>query len=193
MHKSTRLKFELFGGPTLTRGDDFVSLSPFEAALLSVTFAEGKERLPRNHLQELLWSEPDPRTVRHSLSQLVYKTNKKCSQKVLEIEGELVRVRLDSMRCDMDDFEEMIRRPRFDLAAEMIGRGFLSAYPKPPTDAFSDWMDLSRLSVRGRLREKALSAWAVSEAVEDWPSARPAAEALLRLDPADEVVLRRVM
>ena len=39
------LRLELFGGPVLWRGKSAIRLSPFQAALLSVAYAEGSERI----------------------------------------------------------------------------------------------------------------------------------------------------
>ena len=187
------MRLELFGGPVLLRGTESVAMSPNQVALLTLLLAEGRERLPRGHVQGLLWRPSSDARVRHRLSQLIYQLNQRLTQRLAEIEGEAVRVYQGVVSCDLDDFEELIRRPDFRAAGELTRRGFLSAFPTPPTEAFEDWMRRRRLAIRSRLREKALGSWAAAEAKQDWVLGRSAAEALLLLDPRDEAILRRVM
>ena len=193
MSGHSALRFEFFGGPVLFDGDKSVPMSPFQISLLTLLLAEGRERLPRQQLQSLLWEEADTGKTRHRLSQLLYQVNQRVARRLAEVEGDSVRVYQGIVSCDLDDFEEYIRRPEFKSAADLIRRGFLSAFPAPPSEAFEDWMDLRRVEMRSRLREKALGSWAAAEASQDWAAGRRAAEALLLLDPRDEVILRRVM
>ncbi|MGI9627952.1 MAG: ATP-binding protein [Longimicrobiales bacterium] len=193
MPRRTPQRLELFGGPALVRDGAPVQVSPYQAALLTVLFTEGRDRMPRTRVQALLWTDPEERAVRHRLSQLVYQVNQKTGGRVVELAGESVRVHQGILQCDLDDFEELIRRPDFVAAGELMSRGFLAALPAPPTEAFEDWMGLRALSLRARLREKALASWAAAEVEQDWSRGRAAAEAMLLLDPDDEVVLRRVM
>ena len=187
------LRLELFGGPSLWRDGRHVGTSPFQAALLAVVFGEGRNRLSRLAVQQLLWNDADRPAVRHRVSQLIYQTNRRCEARILALEGEFVRVRAGIVACDLDDFEEMIRVPRFREACELLERGLLSAFPRRRTPALADWIEERRVSVRAKLRRKALSMWEFAERSDDWPHAQQAADALLRLDPRDETILRRVM
>ena len=159
MQRHARLGLELFGGPVLYHGEQSVSLSPFQVSLLTLLLAEGRERLPRQDLQRLLWGDAEADKARHRLSQLLYQVNQKLEQKLAEVEGDTVRVFQGIVGCDLDDFEEHIRRPDFKAAGDLIRRGFLAAFPAPPSEAFEDWMDLRRVEIRSRLREKALASW----------------------------------
>ena len=149
--------------------------------------------MSRLSVQQLLWNDADRPAVRHRVSQLIYQTNRRCEARLLALEGEFVRVRAGIVACDLDDFEEMIRVPRFREACELLERGLLSAFPRRRTPALADWIEERRVSVRAKLRRKALSTWEFAERSDDWPHAQQAADALLRLDPRDETILRRVM
>ena len=186
------LRLDLFGGPTLWRDDTPVRISPFQAGLLSLGFGTGQPRIPRSMVQTLLWSDSD-KAVRHRLSQLVYQTNHRCQAKVVELEGEHVRVNTQVVATDLEELTGMIRTSDFKAACDILERGFLSALPNRKTEAFSDWIETQELGMRARLRNKALADWNASDAVHDWPGARSSAEALSRLDPYDEAVLRRVI
>ena len=187
------LRLELFGGPSLWRDGRHVGTSPFQAALLAVVFGQGRDRLSRSFVQRLLWEDADHPSVRHRISQLIYQTNRRCEARLLTLEGEFVQVRAGIVDCDLDDFETMIRVPRLREACDLVERGFLSAFPRRRTRPMTDWIEERRVTVRARLRRKALSTWEFAEHSDDWLHAQQAADALLRLDPRDETVLRRVM
>ena len=187
------MKLELFGGPTLWRDGSSVRLSPFQAGLLAIAFSAATARVPRSKIRRLLWDSPDNPAVRHRLSQLVYQTNHRCGAKVLVLDGEHIRIRHGFVACDLSNFAEMVRTGHLGEACDLLERGFLSAIPQKKSEPFSDWIEEKRISLRARLRETSVASWEAAEAVRDWVHALQAAEVLLRLDPQDESVLRRVM
>ena len=187
------LKLEFFGGPALWRGGESVRISPFQAGLLSIAFGSGQARVPRSMVQRLLWGVDHGKTVRHRLSQLVYQTNHRCRTRVIALEGEYVRVDTRAVATDLQEFEELIRASDFAAALGLLERGFLSAFPSRKTDALADWIEKHEIGKRTHLRNRALATWGTSAASNDWLNARESAEALLRLDPNDEVILRRVI
>ena len=144
-------------------------------------------------VQTLLWNCDGDKAVRHRLSQLVYQTNHRCQARVVELEGELVRVNTQMVATDLEELKGLIRTSGLKAACDILERGFLSALRNRRTEAFSDWIETQELGMRARLRHKALADWNASDAVHDWPGARSSAEALSRLDPYDEAVLRRVI
>lgn len=187
------LGFEFFGGPLLWRDGERVSVSPAQAGLLSVAFGDGRSRVPRALVQRLLWNERDSRAVRHRASQLFYQTNLRCGARVLETEGEHVRIRRDIVACDLDEFADLVANRRFGVACTLLERGFLDAFPRHWINALADWIEERRLNVRTRLRSACMAGWHAAEAAQDWEGAGEAAQALLRIDPGDEALLRRVM
>ena len=187
------LRLDFFGGPTLWRGDKPVRISPFQAGLLSLAFGAGQPRIPRSMVQTLLWDGDSDKAIRHRLSQLVYQTNHRCQARVVELEGEHVRTNTEGVATDLEELKGVIRTSDFKAACDILERGFLSALPNRKTEAFSDWIETQELGLRARLRNKALADWNASDAVQDWHGARLSAEALSRLDPHDETVLRRVI
>lgn len=187
------LRLELFGGPALWRETSAIKVSPFQAALLSVAFAAGTERIPRARVQRLLWELEEDKSVRHRLSQLVYQVNQNCEARVLELESEYIRVSRQLVWCDLDEFGELIEANDYRKAHEMFERGFLSALTAKRTETLTDWLDEKRRGLRNRLRTSALEHWDAAEAAHDWTAARTTAEVLLLLNPDEELVLRRVM
>ena len=190
-HQALRLDF--FGGPSLWHDGAPVRISPFQAGLLSLAFGTGQSRIPRSVVQKLLWNCDSDKVVRHRLSQLVYQTNQRCRTRVIELDGEYLSINSEAVATDLEELKTMVRNSDFRAACDIFDRGFLSAFPSKRTEALSDWIQTQARAVRGRLRNKALADWSASEAVHDWSGARSSAEALSRLDPHDEAVLRRVI
>ncbi len=187
------LRLELFGGPALWRNDEAVRLSPLQAGLLALAFSAPSKRLPRNLIQHLLWKSRDRKVVRHRLSQLIYQTNQTLDERVFEPRGEQIRIRRARVRCDLDEFRTLLDAGHFARACALADRGFLAACGYRKTDAFADWIEEQRLQKRLQLRRAALEAWERAEAENDWVRARQAAQALLRLEPTAEEILRRVI
>lgn len=187
------LGFEFFGGPALWKNGLRVATSPAQSGLLSVAFGDGRTRVPRTLVQRVLWGEANTRAVRHRASQLVYQTNQRCEARVLETDGEFFRVRRDVVACDVAVYGELVAARRFAEACDLLERGFLAAFPRWRGEELADWIEERRVGVRARLRAASMASWQAAEAAQDWAAAREAAQALLRIDPGDEMTLRRVM
>ena len=191
--RTPRLRLELFGGPVLWLGTSPVKISPFQAALLSVVFAAETERVPRDTVQKLLWDVDEDAPIRHRLSQLVYQVNRNCDAKVVQLQSEHLSASRWIVACDLDDFERMIRSGQYQQAYEMVERGFLSALTAKRTPSLSEWLDEHRLHQIDRLRKAAAKCWETAQVAHDWNTAQRAAKVLLRMNPREELVLRRVM
>ena len=187
------LRLELCGGPVLWRADSIVSISPFQACLLSVAFASGPDRIPRATVQKLLWDRDEDQSIRHRLSQLVYQVNQNCETRIVELDREYLRVNRREASCDLDDLDDLIKSGHFAEAHDLIDRGFLSALTAKRTSALSDWIAEQRQRQRDRLRAATLAHWHEAELTHDWATARVTAEVLLRMNPREEADLRRVM
>ncbi len=199
MHSASRqhpdpvLRIELFGGPVLWKDEEAVRASPLQIALLALAFGRDSSRIPRQTLQRLLWHEDDDKVLRHRLSQLLYQTNRTAGLKILEPDGEHISVKRTAIACDIDEYTAMVRAGDFDGAWAMLERGYLTACNSGRTAAFADWIEEQRIVKRSLLRREALAVWERAEAAHEWSQAKRSAEALLRLDPREETILRRVM
>lgn len=188
-----KLRLELFGGPALWRGDSTVRVSPLQDCLLSIVFATGADRVPRATTQKLLWNPGSEKPIRHRLSQLVYQVNRNCNARILRFDREHLCVNRQEVSCDFDDFNSMIESCQFERAYEMIDRGFLSALTAMRTGSLSDWIGDKRQEQCDRLKTAARAYLDSAESARDGVRARSVGEVLLRLNPAGEGDLRRVM
>ena len=187
------LRLELFGGPVLWKGRQAVRVSPLQTMLLALAFSRDVSRIPRPALQRLLWEEDDDRLLRHRLSQLIYQTNRTVGVRIFEPDGEHIRVHRGAVSCDVDDYSATVRSGDFDKAWSILERGFLAACNHGRTSACADWIEEQRIVKRSLLRRAALAVWEKAEAAHEWSQAKRSAEVLLRLDPREETILRRVM
>ena len=190
-HDTGELRLELFGGPLLRRHGEVVRLSPHQAALLSIAFSEGRRRIPRRLVQRNLWDIENGKAVRHRLSQLVYQTNQKCGRKVIGLEGEHIRVRRKAVRCDLNEWADMIQEKKLQKAYALVELGFLSASSGVGKSTFSDWLERQEIAKRGRFRLAAMVGLDGAVAACDRALILEAADVLFRIDPHEEVALRR--
>ena len=192
-HHRHPLRLELFGGPALWQDGRSIRVSPLQTGLLALAFADGTARMRRLEVQQLLWKSHDDRALRHRLSQLVYQTNQTAGTRIFEPDGEYIRVHHEIVNCDIDEYSAMVRSGDFGEACDTLDRGFLSACSHRKTSAFADWIEERRVFQRSQLRATALSVWEKAENAHDWARAQVAADVLLRLEPREETILRRVM
>lgn len=192
-HDPPPLRLELFGGPLLWRRGRTVRISPLQTALLAITFGDSATRIPRASAQRLLWESHDGKILRHRLSQLVYQTNRTVAEKLFEPDGEHIRFHRQAVACDVDEYSRLISSGDFEKACDFLERGYLAACNHKRTAALADWIEEQRIHKRLNLRRAALAVWEDAEAAHEWLRARQASEVLLRLDPREETILRRVM
>ena len=192
-HDPPALRLELFGGPLLWRHGRTVRISPLQTGLLALAFGDGATRIPRASAQRLLWEAHDERVLRHRLSQLVYQMNRTVAAKVFEPNGEHIVVHRHIVACDVDEYLALVDSGDFEKACDILERGFLAACTHRKTAGLADWIEEQRIHKRLHLRRAALGVWEKAEEAHEWSQARKASEVLLRLDPREEMILRRVM
>ena len=144
-------------------------------------------------MQRLLWGSHDDKVLRHRLSQLIYQTNRTVAEKLFEPDGEHIRFHRQLVACDADEYSRLLGSGELERACDMLESGYLAACHRKRTAALADWIEEQRIHKRLKLRRAALAAWENAEAAHDWLRARRASEVLLRLDPREETILRRVM
>ncbi len=190
-HDTGELRLELFGGPLLRRDGEVVRLSPHQAGLLAIVFTERRRRIPRRKVQRYLWDIDNGKAVRHRLSQLVYQTNQRCGCKVVALDGEYIRVHQEAVWCDLDEWMDMLPASKFREACDLVVLGFLSACPGVGRSTFSDWLGCQEIAKRGHFRRAALAGLDKAVSACDRGLILEATDVLYRIDPNEEVALRR--
>ncbi|MDE2805225.1 MAG: AAA family ATPase [Gemmatimonadota bacterium] len=189
----TGLLLRLFGGPILIREGSPVKLSPFQSALVAITYGLPATEIPRATVQEHLWGGTGTKAVRHRLSQLVYQTNHRCGATVVSLDGEFVRAHPDVVATDLREFDRLIGAENFKAAAELMESGFLSALPKKFVESCADWIRGQQVAHQAKLETAAHASWKNAELTRNGIVAEQAVGTLFRLSPNEEEALRRAM
>lgn len=180
-----------FGGPTLLAGTRDLALSPLRAALLGL-LAAAPDGVSTVRAIALLWRPAPSRRLRHRISQLVYSLNRDFSERMV-VRRHDRHFLSAAIATDYKVFLEAISDERLVEAAELCHRGFLSELTKSPSDAFSAWLDDTRLRLRSRIRQAAVEQWTRLTAQGRWRRASASARVLVSLNPYDERALRTLI
>lgn len=181
-----------FGGPALMARTSTFALSPLRAALLGLLATEPDDGLSTAHVIDLLWKPGPSSRLRHRISQLIYALNRELPEKVVVRE----RHRLYLSRTvvtDYQQFEAAMLNGRLMEAEALLSRGFLSQLAEPPSEAFLEWLDRTKLKLRDRVRRDAAGEWTLLMDRSRWTQAVEAARVLLALNVYDEGALRMLM
>lgn len=180
-----------FGGPALLAGTRDLALSPLRAAFLAL-LATAPEGVSTARAIGLLWRPAPSSRLRHRISQLIYSLNREFPERLV--------VRKHDRHClsaaiatDYSVLLAAISDQRLVEAAELCKRGFLSELTKSPSDAFTEWRDETRITLRSRIRQAALEQWTRLTGQGRWHRAADPARVLVSLNPYDERALRMLI
>jgi len=177
-------------GPVGLRSPDGAKL-PFrtrkQTALLLFLARRPGVSVPKAQLLDLLWSDDDEASARHSLSQSVSLMNKSLGSEAIAPAGtDQLALRPGVVWLDVTAFEEHVKggRPR---EARALWRGnLLEGFPIQRADGFERWAEGERQRLARAMREVLAELVEAERASGAWGAMRELAEELLALDPLDE-------
>ncbi len=181
-----------FGGPSLSAGPTTYPLSPLRAALLGLLATAPDDGLSTARVIALLWKPGPSSRLRHRVSQLIYALNRGLPEKVV-VKRRHRHCVSKAIATDYQLFEAALRNHRTMEAAGLVRRGFLKELIRPPSDAFLEWLDNTRLEQRARTRQTAAEQWTRLTDQGRWRQAVEPARALLLLNADDERALRMLI
>ncbi len=185
-------RFLTFGGPTLITGSSVLSLSPLRGALLGLLATAPHDGVCNARVIELLWNPGPAGRRKHRLSQLVYSLNRESGGRLVLRKGHRHYLGR-SVATDYPFVDAAISRNRLMEAADLLKRGFLSDLIESPSEAFSEWLEETRLELRGRIRRAAAGRWTHLNGQGRWTRAVEPARVLLSLNAYDEQALRMLI
>lgn len=180
-----------FGGPTLHAGTSHLALSPLRAALLGL-LATAPDGVSTGRAIRLLWQPAPLRRLRHRISQLIYSLNREFSERLVVRKHDRQHLSA-AIATDYGVLLAAISDERLGEATELCNRGFLSELTRSPSDAFSEWLDETRLQLRSRIRKAAVGQWTRLTGQGRWHRAADPARILVSLNPYDERALRMLI
>ena len=191
---SDSLFVQLFGGPRLFRSRSEIPLSPLQAGLLAMVFGADEAQLRRKETLSRLWPEEDAPKTRHRLNQLLYSFKKKTGiPEVISSTRDEISRPPAGVSTDMDEYARALLEGDFLTCTGFLEKGFALNATNTVGRNTTDWINAREAELRRVLRRQAERVWHSSMREEDWPEARKAAEALLRLAPFNEHRLQQVM
>lgn len=174
------LRVELFDGPRVEGPDGPIALSPFQAALVGIVFAE--RSVSRERVARILWRRDPDAKIRQRIRQLVHAVKTRTGDDILTARGDL----LTPSSHVSSDIEDLAGEIRDGLLGEVIRRfevQYLSAHLPGVAESFEDWRRLKQERLRTTVLVAAQASWEEATAEEDWARAAVAADAIYRLDP----------
>jgi len=188
----TITRVELFGGPVVRVREKEIPLSPYQMALVALLFGHREGRISRAEAIWLIWEEDDGRGPRQKLRQLLRDVHGRIGLRIVESNSDPLQPDSSVASSDLEDFAQALADGQLLNAAKTLHQGFASNL-SPTSAALADWLEGRRLALANKLRRAATSSWDDRVALDDWESARDAAEALYLITPGDTANVERVI
>lgn len=181
------LQIRAFGGLTVEREGQRVlgaAAQPRRLALLAMIARAGPRGISRDRLQSTLWPEADDESGRAALKQALYALRRDAGAGELFLGTRELQLNADEVRCDVVEFEELVRRGDLERAAARYEGAFLDGFRLSAVPEFENWVEDERLALERtlitaltRLAAKAREQHDVTQLVQ-WMRRRAALEPL---------------
>ena len=166
---------------------DSVTLGPDAeivfAALILLTVEPGK-RVARGELLGILWPEARVSRAGHCLRQTIYRM--RTLGVPLEVSRTHLRVRPETVDCDVDALLRFRHGEDIERAADTIGGPFLPGYSPSFSEPLRAWVEQQRDLVTASARRVLVGAIAAHKARAEWADVERLAHRCLALDPLNE-------
>jgi len=158
-----------------------------QTALLLLLARRPGEPVLKDQLLDLLWSEDDEASARHSLSQSVSLLNKALGCEAVTAPGkDQLSLERSLVWLDVTAFEAHVAAQRRVEARELWRGNLFDGFRVPRAPNFERWADLERQRLARLMRGVLHDAADAERAAGNWAAMRHTAEALLDLDGLDE-------
>ncbi len=172
------LRLRLFGGVTLERAGAPVrgrAVQKRRLAILILLAVAPRRSLSRDRVIGLLWPDAEPDQARKLLSEALYIIRRELGDGLIETPGDDLVLAADGLWCDVQEFEEALKRADLEAADAAYGGPFLDGWYVDNAVDFERWADDERNRLAHRhavvleqlvARDEAASRWA--EAANRW-------------------------
>jgi len=194
------LTLRLFGAPEARVSGALLVLNHQKArALLYYVAASGRSHT-RDHLATLLWSESPESNARHSLRSSLYHIRQALhaqgAAEALNVDGDLVYLRLDDEACDVTHFRRLLAEGSEDgltLAVSLYRGPLLQGFTLTDAPLYEDWMRFTESELSSAYFSALERLAARAERREAWDEAITYAQRIVQLDPLSERAERRLI
>lgn len=113
-------------------------------ALLAMIARAGQRGISRDRLQATLWPDADDEQRRSALKQAIYALRRDAGVGELFLGTHELRLNPDDVRCDVVEFDDLVRRAEYERAATLCDGPFLDGFRLPAVPEFEYWMEEER-------------------------------------------------
>ncbi len=124
---------------------------PRRLALLAMIARAGPRGISRDRLLSTLWPESDDESGRHALKQALYALRRDAGAGELFLGTREIQLNPDEVRCDVVEFEELVRRGELERAAARYEGAFLDGFRLSAVPEFENWVEDERLALERTL------------------------------------------
>lgn len=161
-----------------------------DLALLAYLVVDERRRHSRSLLAGMLWGDAPEERARHSLSQAVGRLQRVVGPGTVVTSGGFVEMR-DGVGCDALALRDLAKTA--GATPEYPGDFLAGFAPGPGAEAFEEWADGVRASLRNMVVQRLDADAADAEGLRDWPAALSHAQRAVAVDPCREQAHRRIM
>jgi len=162
-------------------------------ALLAYLALSPRRARTRDHLVGLLWGDKAEASARHSLREAIRVLRQGLAADAIEAEGQLVRLTIDAMELDTDEFAAREARGACAEAIALVAGEFMEGFGVPGASAFEDWLTAMRTEWRGRVTRAQAGAATAALRAGRLDDARRMASRALVAEPLSDIAVQTAM
>lgn len=164
------------------------------AVLVHLALSAPAGARPRDVLQAMFWPEVDHRRAQHSLRQTLHLLRQHLPPGLLSARrGQDVALDRTLFTCDAHEFEDLVRREKWEQALSLYGGDLLPGLFLGESAAFEEWLERERKRLRQVAVRAALRLARRQTGTGERSEALAALMLAAHLSPYEEVVLREVV
>ena len=148
------LRITTLGGFAVQRGADRVlgaAAQPRRMAVLAMIARAGTRGVSRDRLQSILWPEADVDQGKAALKQALYALRRDVDAGDIFLGTHDLRLNPEEVRCDVVEFEDLVRRDEIERAAGVYEGPFLDGFRLASVPEFESWMEDERRTLQHTL------------------------------------------
>src|SRR5690606_4483997 len=181
----------LMGPPAIAFGGEQLWPPAGKTSALLLYLAYRGEWVSRVEIADLFWRDVTERTARTNLRSLLSRTpSTRAYAEDLEVEATRVRWRVAT---DVTEFQAAVTDGGYAEAFGSYGGDLLEGFIVEGAPGWDEWLASERETVRDSWRNAGLEVSRQLEAAGEWPRSAEVLERLVKSDPFDESLVRRLL
>jgi DNA-binding SARP family transcriptional activator/TolB-like protein len=150
------LRLRTFGGLSVERDGaplTAAAASRRRIALLPLLAVAGEQGVSRDKVLAYLWPESDSERARNALAQTLHALRRELGEDELFVVGRELRLNVQVISSDVEEFEAAIRRGQHERAVGLYGGPFLDGFYVREAPEFEAWVETERARIEQHAKE----------------------------------------